>query len=51
MEDTRIPRIRVILAGDKEEFPDECNSDTFKHIEKPFGIEDVTECLFAAAAH
>jgi excisionase family DNA binding protein len=51
MEDSRIPRIRVILAGDKEEIPDGCNSHTFTHIEKPFGIEDVTECLFAAAAH
>jgi excisionase family DNA binding protein len=48
MEDTRIPRIRVILAGDKKEFPNDCG--TFTHIEKPFGIEDVTKCLFAAVA-
>ncbi len=45
VEDPRIPFIRVILAGDEEEFPDECDPEIFARIEKPFCMKDVAQCI------
>ncbi|NQT35479.1 excisionase family DNA-binding protein [bacterium] len=37
--DPRIPFIRVILVGDKHEFPNECDKEVFAFIERPIKID------------
>jgi DNA-binding NtrC family response regulator len=50
VEDPRIPHVRVIMAGDNEGFPVGCDKEVFARIEKPFGITEITECIYHAAA-
>ncbi|MCP4606022.1 MAG: excisionase family DNA-binding protein [Proteobacteria bacterium] len=45
VEDPRIPFIRVILAGDEDEFPVECDREVFARMEKPFCMKDVAQCI------
>ncbi len=45
VEDPRVPFIRVVLAAGEGEFPEECDREVFARIPKPFGIQDVTDCL------
>lgn len=44
-QDPRVPFVRVVLAGDDEQFPEECEKDVFARIEKPFDIKDISECI------
>jgi DNA-binding NtrC family response regulator len=45
-EDLRVPFVRVVLAGDDEQFPEECEKEVFARIERPFGIKDISECIY-----
>lgn len=45
--DPRIPYIRVVLAGSKEDFPAECDKEVFARVERPFTFE-VFEDLFSS---
>ncbi|MBI5477522.1 MAG: excisionase family DNA-binding protein [Deltaproteobacteria bacterium] len=45
LEDPRLPLVRIILAARAGEFPRECDRAVFARIEKPFGIDDIAECL------
>jgi excisionase family DNA binding protein len=44
-DDPRIPFVRVVLAANEGEFPDECDKVVFARLEKPFGVDDVRECI------
>jgi excisionase family DNA binding protein len=44
-EDPRIPYLRVILAAQKEEFPQDCDREVFARIESPFDLKDIVECI------
>ncbi|MFC1707195.1 hypothetical protein ACFL59_10350, partial [Planctomycetota bacterium] len=44
-EDPRIPFTRIILAANNGEFPDACETEVFAHLEKPFAIGDIAECI------
>jgi excisionase family DNA binding protein len=45
MEDPRIPYVRVVLAGSKDEFPRECEREVFARMTRPFNIPSITECI------
>ncbi len=45
MEDPRIPYVRVILAGNKADFPQECDREVFARMTRPFGIASIAECI------
>ncbi len=45
LQDPRIPLVRVILAAKPGEFPKECDRVVFARIFKPFGIDDIAQCL------
>jgi len=45
MKDPRIPYVRVIIAGGREEFPDECDRKVFAHMTRPFNISNISECI------
>lgn len=44
-EDPRVPFVKVVLAGNEGEFPNECEKVVFARIKRPFGIEDIRECI------
>jgi excisionase family DNA binding protein len=44
-QDPRVPYVRVVLAGNDEEFPEECDQEVFARIERPFSIQDIRECI------
>ncbi|MHC4777967.1 MAG: MerR family transcriptional regulator [Planctomycetota bacterium] len=44
-EDPRIPIIRVVLAGNDGEFPSECEKLVFARLKRPFGIDDINDCV------
>lgn len=44
-QDPRVPYVRVVLAGNDEEFPEECDKEVFARIERPFSIQDIRECI------
>ncbi|GAF86225.1 unnamed protein product [marine sediment metagenome] len=44
-EDPRIPFVRIIFAGDKDELPGECDKLVFGFIERPFSIEMIEELI------
>jgi excisionase family DNA binding protein len=48
MKDPRIPYVRVIIAGGKEEFPKECDRKVFAHMARPFDISNISECISMA---
>jgi DNA-binding NtrC family response regulator len=43
--DPRIPFVKVVLAGSKNEYPQECDKEVFARIERPFSIQDIRECI------
>ena len=45
IEDPRIPSVRVVLAGKDEEFPEECDKEFFARMDRPFGIEEISEVV------
>jgi hypothetical protein len=45
VEDPRVPFVKVVLAANKGEFPNECEKVVFARINRPFGIEDIRECI------
>lgn len=47
LEDPRLPYVKVVLALDAREYPDDCDKNVFARIEKPFLISDITRCLDA----
>ena len=44
-EDPRLPYVRVILAGNRGEFPTNCDKEVFARLETPFDIRDIAECI------
>lgn len=44
-EDPRIPFVRVIMAGDHESFPEECDKQVFARLERPLDIKEITGCI------
>ncbi len=45
VEDPRVPFVRVVLAANEGEFPNECEKIVFARLERPFGIVDINECI------
>ncbi|MHC4472157.1 MAG: excisionase family DNA-binding protein [Planctomycetota bacterium] len=45
LEDSRARLVRIILAGDPGEYPGECDREFFAHIERPFRLEQIGECI------
>jgi PleD family two-component response regulator len=45
VDDPRIPYLRVVLAGNDGEFPNECEKVVFARIKRPFGVEDISQCI------
>ena len=43
--DPRIPFVKIIMVGNRHEFPKECDRDVFAHIEKPFSVEVLGELI------
>ena len=44
-QDPRVPFVRVVLAGNHDEVPTECDQEVFARIERPFSIQDIRECI------
>jgi CheY-like chemotaxis protein len=44
-QDPRVPFVKVVLAGSKDEYPQECDKEVFARIERPFGIKEIKECI------
>ncbi|MHC5078704.1 MAG: helix-turn-helix domain-containing protein [Planctomycetota bacterium] len=44
-EDPRVPFVRVVLAGNEGEFPTECEKVIFARLNRPFGVDDIEECI------
>jgi DNA-binding NtrC family response regulator len=44
-QDPRIPSVRVVLAGRDDEFPEECDKEVFARMERPFGIDEISEII------
>jgi DNA-binding NtrC family response regulator len=45
-QDPRVPFVRIVLAGDDKQFPEECEKEVFARIERPFDIKDISECIY-----
>jgi excisionase family DNA binding protein len=45
MKDPRIPYVRVVLAGTKDDFPHDCDREVFARMTRPFGVEGIAECI------
>lgn len=45
LEDPRLPYVKVVLAVDGDDLPEDCDKKVFARIEKPFLISDITRCL------
>ncbi len=46
--DPRIPFVRVILAGDRQQYPEDCEHMVFAHITKGFSMRDLAACAAGA---
>ena len=46
MKDPRIPYVRVVIAGGKEAYPNECDRKEFARMTRPFDISNITECIY-----
>ncbi len=46
MKDPRIPYVRVVIAGGKEAYPNECDRKVFARMTRPFDISNITECIY-----
>ena len=44
-QDPRIPSVRVVLAGNDDEFPEECDKEIFARMERPFGIQEIDNII------
>jgi hypothetical protein len=47
-DDPRVPFVRVVLAANDGEFPDECEKIVFARLKRPFGIDDISDCIDGA---
>ena len=45
IEDPRTPFVRVVLAGNEDEFPNECEKVVYARLNRPFDVEDIKECI------
>jgi DNA-binding NtrC family response regulator len=45
MKDPRIPFVRVVLAGSKDDFPRECEREVFARMMRPFSVAEISECI------
>lgn len=45
VQDPRVALVRVVLAATEEEFPKECNRRIFARIDRPFGIQEISDCI------
>lgn len=43
--DSRIPFVRVVLVGNRDEFPTECNKEIFALVERPLSIKVLEELI------
>lgn len=43
-QDTRVPFVRIVLAGTEDEFPGDCEHMIFGRIDNPFNIDDLAHC-------
>lgn len=43
--DPRAPFVRVVLAGNEDEFPTECEEVVFARLERGFSIQDINACI------
>jgi DNA-binding NtrC family response regulator len=48
VEDPRVPFVRVVLAANDGEFPNECDEIVFARLERPFDIDDIDACIDGA---
>ncbi len=44
-KDPRIPYVRVVFAGSREDFSRECDQEVFARIARPFDVRDIEECI------
>jgi excisionase family DNA binding protein len=44
-KDPRIPYVRVVFAGSKEDFTRKCDREVFAQIARPFDVKDIEECI------
>jgi excisionase family DNA binding protein len=44
-KDPRIPYVRVIFAGSREDFTRKCNREVFAQISRPFDVKDIEDCI------
>jgi len=44
-DDSRIPLVRIVIAGDESDFPDYCEKGIFARIRKPFTDKDIADCI------
>jgi DNA-binding response OmpR family regulator len=47
-KDPRIPYVRVVFAGGKEDFIRECDPEVFAQIARPFDVREIEECIQTA---
>jgi len=45
VEDPRVPFVRVVLAANEGEFPNECEKLVFARLKRPFDVNDINECI------
>ncbi len=48
-QDPRAPFVRVVLAGEAEDFPIACDKEVFARIRRPFNIQDIADCILGAS--
>jgi len=44
-EDPRVPVLRLIVAGDETEFPEDCATGVFARIRRPLTVDRINACL------
>jgi DNA-binding NtrC family response regulator len=45
IDDARVPFVRIVIAGKKENFPADCEKGICALIERPFSIQDISKCI------
>ena len=43
--DPRVPLVRVVLAGDEDQFPTENEEVVFARLQRGYGVRDINECI------
>ena len=44
-EDPRIPYVKVVFAGNQEDFMRECDREVFAQMTRPFNLREIQECI------